>query len=106
MVVGKAFSHTVVLTVAVSSGIVVTLMVRIVSHPPVVLDTVSVIEPAALKIWPSMVVGKAFSHTVVLIVAVSSGIVVTLIVRIVSHPPVVLNTVSVIEPAALKMLSL
>src|SRR5258705_200772 len=103
IVAGKAFSHTVVLTVAVSSGIVVTLIVLIVSHPPVVLVTVSVIEPAALKMWPSIVAGKAFSHTAVLTVAVSRAIVLTLIVLIVSHPPVVHVTVSIIEPASLKM---
>src|SRR5688500_7973028 len=99
MVTGKALAHTAVSTVAVSSGSSATLIVRIVSQP-VVLLTVSVTDPIALNTCPKMVTGKALAHTAVSTVAVSSGSSVTLIVRIVSQP-VVLLTVSVTDPIAL-----
>src|SRR5688500_480097 len=99
MVTGDALAHTAVSTVAVSSGSVVTLMVLMVSQP-VLLLTVSVTDPIALKTCPKMVTGNALAHTAVSTVAVSSGSSVTLIVLIVSQP-VVLLTVSVTDPIAL-----
>src|SRR6185503_4600819 len=101
MVVGNAFSQTDTLTVDVSNGVVVTLMVRSVSQPLVVDATVSINEPAALNKWPSIVVGNAFSQRDTFTVEVSNGVVVTLIVLTVSQPLVVLATVSIREPAAL-----
>ena len=50
--------------------------------------------------WPRMVAGNPLAHTAVSTFVVSSGSSVTLIVLIVSHPPVVEATVSVIEPTA------
>src|SRR5688572_4592909 len=101
MVTGNALAHTAVSTVAVSNGSSVTLIVLIVSHPPVVLLTVSVSEPIERNSLAKVVTGNALAHTAVSTVAVSNGSSVTLIVLIVSHPPVVLLTVSVSEPIAL-----
>ena len=49
MVTGNAFSQTVTLTVEVSNGTVVTLIVLNVSQLLVVLMTVSINEPGALN---------------------------------------------------------
>ena len=49
MVTGNAFSQTVKLTVLVSNGIVVTLIVLNVSQLPVVLATVSINVPGAVN---------------------------------------------------------
>ena len=86
--------------VAVNSGNVVTLIVRIVSQP-VVEEIVSVTEPTPLNTCPKMVVGKLLAQTAVSIVVVNSGSVVTLITLIVSQP-VEEETVSVTEPIPLK----
>ena len=88
-------------TVLVSNGTVVTLIVLNVSQLPVVLNTVSINVPGAVKRWPNIVVGNAFVQTVMSTVLVSSGTVVTLIVLNVSQLPVVLNTVSINVPGAL-----
>ena len=48
-------AHTVALTVVVSNGKLVTVIVLIESQPPVVLATVSVNTPAALNTLPSKV---------------------------------------------------
>ena len=101
IVTGNAFSQTEILTVEVSNGTVVTLIVLNVSQLPVVLITVSINVPGALNTWPSIVTGKAFSQTVMLTVEVSNGTVVTLIVLNVSQLPVVLMTVSINVPGAL-----
>ena len=101
MVAGYPFAHTVTLTVVVSNGIVVTLIVLNVSQLPVVLATVSINVPGALNTCPSMVAGYPFAHTATLTVVVNNGIVVTLIVLDVSQLPVVLITVSMREPGAL-----
>src|SRR6185436_19080870 len=100
IVVGNAFSQTATLTVEVSNGVVVTLIVLKVSQLPVVLATVSISEPGPLNTWPNMVAGYPFAHTVTLTVVVNNGIVVTLIVLNVSQLPVVLVTVSVNVPGA------
>ena len=101
MVAGYPFAHTVVLTVVVNSGIVVTLIVLNVSQLPVVLVTVSINVPGALNTWPSIVTGNTFSQTEILTVEVSNGTVVTLIVLNVSQLLVVLMTVSINVPGAL-----
>src|SRR6187399_3581203 len=98
-VYGNSLAQTERLTVEVSNGSSVTLIVLIVSQP--VPGIVSVIEPAALKICPLKVYGNALAQTERLTVEVSSGSSVTLIVLKVSQPPVVEATVSVSEPTAL-----
>ena len=101
MVAGYPFAHTVAFTVVVNNGTVVTVIVLNVSQLPVVLATVSIREPGAVNMCPSMVTGNAFSQTVKLTVLVSNGTVVTLIVLNVSQLPVVLMTVSINVPGAL-----
>ena len=96
-------AHTVALTVVVSNGKLVTVIVLIVSQLPVVLVTVSVNVPAVLNTLPSKVYGKLPAHTAMLTVVVNNGIVVTLIVLAVSHPVVVLTTVSINDPGAIKI---
>jgi hypothetical protein len=98
MVTGKALMHTAVSMVAVSSGVVVRLMVLMVSQP-LVEATVSVMLPAAVNTCPNTVTGKALMHTAVSMVAVSSGVVVRLMVLMVSQP-VAEATVSNTVPAA------
>src|SRR6478609_6606779 len=87
----------------VAFGSSATVMVLMVSQPPVVLNTVSIIDPGALKICPSKVYGKALAQTSRETVVVSNGSSATVMVLMVSQPPVVLNTVSIIDPAALKI---
>src|SRR5688572_16370506 len=67
-----------------------------------VLATVSITCPAAVKICPYHVYGSSLAQTVVSIVVVSSGATLKLSVRIVSQPEV-LETVSIICPAAVNM---
>ena len=93
---GTALEQTVVSIATAAVSIVLTLIVRIVSQPLVLL-TVSVTEPGALNRCPRIVAGKAFAQTAVSIVVVRSGSSVTLIVRTVSQP-LVLLTVSVTLP--------
>ena len=93
--------HTAFVSVEVSSVLTVSVSVLNVSHPPVVLVTVSVSEPAALNTCPYQVYGNWLVHTAMLCVEVSSVLTVSVSVLNVSHPPVVLATVSVSEPAAL-----
>src|SRR5678809_442530 len=76
-------------------------MVLMVSQPPVVLNTVSIIDPAALKTCPSQVYGKPLAQTSRLTVVVNNGSSATVMFLMLSQPPVVLNTVSIIDPAAL-----
>src|SRR5512147_1555588 len=98
-VYGNWLAQTERLTVVVSNGSSVTVIVLIVSQPPVVEATVSVILPAALNTCPSNVYGNWLAQTERLTVVVSNGSSVTVIVLIVSQPPVVEATVSVREPA-------
>jgi hypothetical protein len=98
MVAGKALTQTAVSTTVVGTGMLMTFIVRIVSHP-IADDTVSVIVPGVVNICPKTVAGNEFSHIVVSIVTVNNGSVDTLIVRIVSQP-VVAATVSVTDPGA------
>src|SRR6478736_748414 len=100
-VYGKPLAQTSRLTVVVSNGSSATVMVLMVSQPPVVLNTVSIIDPAALKICPSKVYGKALAQTSRETVVVSNGSSATVMVLMVSQPPVVEATVSVMLPAAL-----
>src|SRR5881394_279227 len=99
-VYGNALAQTERLTVEVSNGSSVTLIVLNVSQPPVVELTVSVSEPTALNTCPPNVYGNAFAQTERLTVEVSNGSSVTLIVLNVSQP--VPGIVSVMDPAALK----
>ena len=48
---GSSLAQIVALTVFVLSGLTATLIVLIVSHP-VALETVSIIVPAAVNVWP------------------------------------------------------
>src|SRR5678809_631430 len=89
----------VALTVVVNSGAVVIVIVLAVSHPPVVLATVSISTAGPLNTCPNIVAG--YLHTVALTVVVNSGAVVIVIVLAVSHPPVVLATVSINVPGPL-----
>src|SRR5688572_19148377 len=98
---GNPLAHTSMLTVVVSSGSSVTLIVLIVSQPPVVDATVSITEPGIVNTWPSKLYGNALAHTSILTAVVKSGSSVTLIVLMVSQPPVVDPTVSITEPGAL-----
>src|SRR6478609_9621444 len=102
-VYGKALAQTSRETVVVSNGSSATVMVLMVSQPPIVLNTVSIIDPAALKICPSKVYGKPLAQTSRETVVVNNGSSATVMVLMVSQPPVVLNTVSIILPAALKI---
>src|SRR5678809_1726321 len=98
-VYGKPLAQTSRLTVVVSSGNSVTVMVLTVSQPTPAI--VSVMIPAALKTCPSKVYGKPLAHTSRLTVVVNNGSSATVMVLMVSQPPVVEATVSVMLPAAL-----
>ena len=87
--------------VTVSNGSTVNVSVLIVSQPPVVLATVSVIVEAELNTCPFQVCGSWFAQMASVLVTVKSGSTVNVNVLIVSQPPVVLATVSVIVLAAL-----
>src|SRR3990170_5684325 len=100
---GNVLAHTSILTEVVNNGNWVTLIVLLVSQPPVVDSTVSITEPGALNTWLSNAYGNELVHTSMLTVVVNNGCSVTLIVLMVSQPPVVLATVSVIVPTVLKM---
>ena len=86
-------------TVAILNAETVTLIVLIVSQL-VKLDTVSTILAAPLNTCPKIVNGSCAAQIVVSIVAVLNGETLTLVVLIVSQL-VGLETVSVIDPAAL-----
>src|SRR5688500_8662302 len=88
--------------VTVSNGSTVNVNVRIVSQPPVVLATVSVIVLAELNTCPFQVYGNWLAQMASVLVTVSNGSTVSVSVLIVSQPPVVLATVSVIVVAELK----
>src|SRR5688500_19535421 len=92
---GNPLAHASMLTAVVKSGSSVTLIVLIVSQPPVVDATVSITEPGAENTCPSKLYGNPLAHTSRLTLVVSSGCSVTLIVLIVSQPPVVDATVSI-----------
>src|SRR5688572_12533509 len=98
-VYGNSLAQTERLTVVVSNGSSVTLIVLMVSQS--VPGIVSVMVPAALKICPPKVYGNSLAQTERLTVVVSNGSSVTLIVLKVSQPPVVEATVSVREPTPL-----
>src|SRR5688572_33049564 len=87
--------------VTVNNGSTVSVSVLIVSQPPVVLGTVSIIVEAPLNTCPFQVYGNWLAHIASVLVTVSSGSTVNVNVLIVSQPPVVLATVSVIVVAEL-----
>ena len=87
--------------VTVNNGSTVNVNVRIVSQPRVVDATVSVIVVALANTCPFHVYGSWFAHTARVLVTVNSGSTVRVSVLIVSQPPVVLVTVSVIVDAEL-----
>src|SRR5438034_1130480 len=86
-------------TAEVSNGNSVTVIVLMVSQPPVVLATVSITWPAAVNTCPSNVYGNSLAQTARLTAMVSNGSSVTVIVLMVSQPHVVLATVSITRPA-------
>src|SRR3989337_727110 len=102
-VYGNSECDTSMFTSVVSNGSSVTLIVRIVSQPPVVLDTVSIIVDGVANTCPSKLYGNSEAHTSMFTSVVSNGSSVTLIVLIVSQPPVVDVTVSMIVPGVLKV---
>ena len=87
--------------VTVNNGSTVSVNVLMVSQPPVVLATVSVIVLAALNTCPFQVYGNWFAQMASVLVTVNSGSTVSVSVLMVSQPPVVLTTVSVIVVAEL-----
>ena len=87
--------------VTVNNGSTVNVSVLIVSQPPVVDATVSVIVLAALNTCPFQVYGSSFAQMASVLVTVNNGSTVSVSVLIVSQPPVVLATVSVIVLAEL-----
>src|SRR5206468_2694489 len=93
-VYGNSLAHTARVTVDVSSGSWLTVIVLMVSQP--VPGIVSVMVPAALKICPSNEYGNSLAHTSNVTVDVSSGSWLTVMVLTVSQPPVVEATVFVI----------
>src|SRR5436189_2092979 len=72
-VYGKPLAQTSTVTVDVSSGSWLTVMVLMVSQPPMVEVTVSVMVPAVVNTCPSNVYGKALAQTSTVTVDVSSG---------------------------------
>src|SRR6478736_870130 len=102
-VYGKPLAQTSRETVVVNNGSSATVMVLMVSQPPVVLNTVSIIDPAALNTCPSKVYGKPLAQTSRETVVVNNGSSATVMVLMVSQPPVVEATVSVMLPAVLKI---
>src|SRR5437870_5587404 len=62
-VYGKPLAQTSTVTVDVSSGSWLTVMVLMVSQPPMVEVTVSVMVPAVLNTCPSKVYGKPLAQT-------------------------------------------
>ena len=87
--------------VTINNGSTVSVSVLIVSQPPVVLATVSVIVVAELNTCPFQVYGSWLAQIANVLVTVNSGSTVSVSVRMVSQPPVVLATVSVIVEAEL-----
>ena len=90
------------LTVVVSSGSSVTLIVLSVSQPPVVEATVSEIDPGAVNTLPSKVYGNSFAQTAMFTVELSNGSSATVIVLMVSQPTEAV-TVSVTEPGVVNI---
>ena len=88
--------------VTVSSGSTVSVSVLIVSQPPVVLVAVSVIVVAELNTCPFQVYGSWLAQIANVLVTVNNGSTVNVNVLMVSQPPVVLVTVSVMVVAELK----
>src|SRR3990170_4277931 len=97
---GNELVHTSMLTVVVNNGCSVTLIVLMVSQPPIVDATVSMMVEGASNTCPSNVYGNVLAHTSMLTVAVKRGSSVTLIVLMVSQPPIVVATVSVMVEGA------
>src|SRR5215216_3175002 len=93
-VYGSWFAQTARSLVTVSSGVTLRFNVLIVSQPPVVVCTVSMMVDAAVNTCPFQVYGNSLAQTASVLVTVSKGVTVKLSVRIVSQPPVVLCTVS------------
>ena len=99
-VYGSWLAHTSSVLVTVSNGVTVKFSVLIVSQPPVVLALYRSSVPAAVNTWPNQVYGSWLAQTSSVLVTVNSGVTVKFNVLIVSQPPVVLCTVSIIDPAA------
>ena len=97
---GSLFAQMVVSREVLIAGVTITLSVLIVSQPPVVFLTVSVLVPAAVNTWPNHVNGSLFAQIVVSLDVLRAGVTTTVNVLIVSQPPVVFLIVSVLVPAA------
>ena len=95
---GKSFAQTSRTTNDVSNGNSLTIIVRMVSQP--VPPIVSVMVPAAVKMWSSKIYGKSLAQTSLVIVVVSKGNSFTTIVRMVSQPAPPM--VSVLVPCPVK----
>ena len=96
---GNLFAQTATVCVDVNNGVTVSVSVAIVSQPPVVLDNVSMYVPAAVIVLPFHKYGNLFAQTATVCVDVNNGVMVSVSVAIVSHPPVVLDNVSMYVPA-------
>ena len=101
---GNLFAQTETDWLEVSNGVTVRVNVAMVSQPPVVLDSVSIYVPAAVIVLPFHMYGNLFAQTDTEVVLVSNGVTVSVSVAIVSHPPVVLVSVSIYVPAAVIVL--
>ena len=101
---GSLFAQTDAVVELVNKGVTVSVSVAIVSHPPVVLDNVSIYVPAAVSVLPFHKYGSLFAQTDAVVELVNNGVTVSVSVAIVSHPPVVLDNVSMKVPAAVIVL--
>ena len=97
---GSWLAQIVVSRDVVIAGVTITRSVLIVSQPPVVFLSVSVLVPATVKTWLNHVNGSWLAQTVVSRDVVSAVVTVTLSILIVSQPPVAFLSVSVLVPAA------
>src|SRR5881394_100377 len=98
---GSWLVHTVALVVSLISAVIVKFNTAAVSHPLVVLLTVSLYVPAMLYGLPFHIYGSWLVHTVALVVSLISAVIIKFNTAAVSHPLVVLLTVSLYVPAML-----
>ena len=92
---GSLFAQTDAVVELVNNGVTVSVSVAMVSHPPVVLVNVSMYVPAAVSVLPFHKYGSLFAQTDAVVELVNIGVTVSVSVAIVSHPPVVLDNVSI-----------
>ena len=101
---GNLFAQTETDWLEVSNGVTVSVNVAIVSQPPVVLASVSIYVPAVVNVLPFHMYGNLLAQADAEVVLVNNGVTVRVSVAIVSHPLVVLASVSIYVPAAVIVL--